>query len=190
MADVYQYSWLILLAPLLSFVVIIFGPRMLDLASRRSSTDSASAGHDAHGHGHDDAHGHDAHDDGHGVHSDDDDPKVAALSPWAKLSASIGIAIMAIACAFSWYLLLNSVFHPDVLRYTGGDLPLHWNWGSLPALAPFEIRFHVDHLALTMLVVVTSISLLVNIYSQGYMENSAGYARFFSYLSLLPSRCW
>src|SRR5581483_9423191 len=45
-------------------------------------------------------------------------------------------------------------------------------------------RFHVDHLALTMLVVVTTISLLVQFYSQGYMDNSAGYARFFAYLSL------
>ena len=35
-----------------------------------------------------------------------------------------------------------------------------------------------------MMVVVTTISLLVQFYSQGYMENSAGYARFFSYLSL------
>ena len=39
-------------------------------------------------------------------------------------------------------------------------------------------------LRLVMLVVVTTISLLVQFYSQGYMENSAGYARFFSYLSL------
>src|SRR5947209_316501 len=35
-----------------------------------------------------------------------------------------------------------------------------------------------------MMVVVTTVSLLVQFYSQGYMENSAGYARFFSYLSL------
>src|SRR5207253_4146624 len=44
--------------------------------------------------------------------------------------------------------------------------------------------FHLDHLAIAMLVVVTTISLLVHFYSQGYMENSAGYARFFAYLSL------
>ncbi len=35
-----------------------------------------------------------------------------------------------------------------------------------------------------MMVVVTTIALLVQFYSQGYMENSAGYARFYSYLSL------
>src|SRR5258707_2112877 len=183
MADIYQYSWLILLAPLLSFVVIIFGTRMWDLASRPRAAEASDA---SSGHGHADAHGHDVHGDEHDSqgHSDDDDPKVPALSLGSKASAYLGILIMLVACIFSWYLLLNSVLNPAVLSYTGVDLNLHWNWGSVPFLAPYEIRFHVDHLALTMLVVVTTISLLVQIYSQGYMENSAGYARFFSYLSL------
>ena len=183
MADIYQYSWLILLAPLLSFVVIIFGTRMWDLASRPRAAEASDA---SSGHGHADTHGHDTHGDEHDSqgHSDDDDPKVPELSLGAKASAYLGILIMLVACLFSWYLLLNSVFNPAVLSYTGVDLNLHWNWGSVPFLAPYEVRFHVDHLALTMLVVVTTISLLVQIYSQGYMENSAGYARFFSYLSL------
>ncbi|HEX7735516.1 MAG TPA: NADH-quinone oxidoreductase subunit L [Ktedonobacteraceae bacterium] len=185
---IYQYSWLILLAPLLSFVVIIFGTRMWDLASRPRATGASDAGHshghtDAAGHGHDDHEAHGDEHDSHG-HNDDDDPKVPVLSWGARFSAYVGIFIMLASCVFSWYLLLNSVLNPDVLTYAGTDLTLHWNWGNLAALAPYAISFHVDHLALTMLVVVTTISLLVQIYSQGYMENSAGYARFFSYLSL------
>ncbi len=186
---VYQYSWLILFAPLLSFLVIIFGTRMWDLASRPRV---AVAPGGEHGHGDGDAHavhgeGEHVHgDDEHSTqeHSDDDDPKVPSLSPGARFSAYVGILIMAAACIFSWYLLLNSVFNANALSSVGVDLNLHWNWGDASFLAPYDIRFHVDHLALVMLVVVTSISLLVQIYSQGYMENSAGYARFFSYLSL------
>lgn len=178
---VYQYSWLILFAPLLSFVVIIFGTRMWDLASRPRAAVASDADH-----GHGAAHSHDEHGDEHDshAHSDDDDPQVPALSMGAKVSAYLGIFIMLVACIFSWYLLLNSVFDANALPYAGVDLNLSWKWGSLAALAPYSVRFHVDHLALTMLVVVTTISLLVQIYSQGYMENSAGYARFFSYLSL------
>ncbi|HEY0757183.1 MAG TPA: NADH-quinone oxidoreductase subunit L [Ktedonobacteraceae bacterium] len=178
---VYQYSWLVLLAPLLSFVVIIFGTRMWDLASRPRAT-GASAASPTHDHA--DTHDHDAHGDEHDSHGDDDDPKVPALSLGARVSAYVGILIMLASCVFSWYLLLNSVLNPGVLQYGGSDLTLQWNWGSANFLAPYDIRFHVDHLALAMLVVVTTISLLVQIYSQGYMENSAGYARFFSYLSL------
>lgn len=183
MMVVYQYSWLILFAPLLSFAVIIFGTRMWDLASR-ARADGVDEADPAENHAN--MHGHAAHADEHGEHghSDDDDPKVPVLSTGARVSAYVGIAIMLVACIFSWYLLLASVFNADALPYAGVDLNLHWLWGSAPFLAPYEIRFHVDHLALAMLVVVTTISLLVQFYSQGYMENSAGYARFFSYLSL------
>src|SRR5215471_1510491 len=51
-------------------------------------------------------------------------------------------------------------------------------------LGSYLVAFHLDKLTIVMLVVVTSITLLVQFYSQGYMENSSGYARFFAYLSL------
>ncbi|MBN2655067.1 MAG: NADH-quinone oxidoreductase subunit L [Nitrospirae bacterium] len=47
-----------------------------------------------------------------------------------------------------------------------------------------SIGFLIDQLTVVMLIVVTSISLLVHIYSVGYMHDDDGYARFFSYLSL------
>jgi NAD(P)H-quinone oxidoreductase subunit 5 len=42
----------------------------------------------------------------------------------------------------------------------------------------------VDHLAAIMLIVVTTISLLVQVYTHGYMREDTGYSRFYSYLSL------
>ncbi|MBI4296585.1 MAG: NADH-quinone oxidoreductase subunit L, partial [Chloroflexi bacterium] len=42
----------------------------------------------------------------------------------------------------------------------------------------------VDQLTAIMLVVVTGVSLLVQIYSQGYMHGDAGYARYFAFMSL------
>ena len=58
-----------------------------------------------------------------------------------------------------------------------------YTWLALGS-ASYNIAFHLDTLGIAMMVVVTTVSLLVQFYSQGYMENSAGYARFFSYLSL------
>ncbi|MFQ3574616.1 MAG: NADH-quinone oxidoreductase subunit L, partial [Thermodesulfovibrionales bacterium] len=46
------------------------------------------------------------------------------------------------------------------------------------------VGFLIDQLTAIMLIVVTSISLLVHIYSAGYMHGDKGYYRFFSYLSL------
>lgn len=42
----------------------------------------------------------------------------------------------------------------------------------------------VDNIAALMLIVVTAVSLLVQIYTHGYMREDPGYSRFYSYLSL------
>ena len=45
----------------------------------------------------------------------------------------------------------------------------------------------VDPLTAMMLIVVTTVSLLVQIYSVGYMKGDPGYGRFFAYLSLFAA---
>ena len=47
-----------------------------------------------------------------------------------------------------------------------------------------EIGFLVDGLTAMMMVVVTFVSLMVHIYTIGYMADDPGYQRFFSYISL------
>ncbi len=48
----------------------------------------------------------------------------------------------------------------------------------------FEVGFLIDKLSAMMMVVVTFVSLMVHIYTIGYMSEDKGYARFFSYISL------
>lgn len=48
----------------------------------------------------------------------------------------------------------------------------------------FEVGFLIDQLSATMMVVVSFVSLMVHIYTIGYMHDDAGYQRFFSYISL------
>jgi NADH-quinone oxidoreductase subunit L len=47
-----------------------------------------------------------------------------------------------------------------------------------------EIGFLVDRLSALMMVVVTFVSLMVHVYTIGYMHEDPGYTRFFSYISL------
>ena len=56
----------------------------------------------------------------------------------------------------------------------------HW---AMADHIPFSIGFMIDQLTVFMMVVVTFVSLLVHIYSIGYMEGDPGYQRFFSYIS-------
>jgi NADH-quinone oxidoreductase subunit L len=177
--NLYTGSWLILFAPLISFVVIVFGTRIADLRSRPK--EAALTTHEEQHAG--EAHG--MHDEDTGEHGeeDDEDPKVPHLTVWAVVSGYVGIALIGLAAIYSWVLLFYSAFVPSSMPPQGYEV-FHYDWFVQGSVANYTIAFHIDNLAIAMMVVVTTVSLLVNIYSQGYMENSAGYARFFAYLSL------
>lgn len=48
----------------------------------------------------------------------------------------------------------------------------------------FEVGFLIDQLSVTMMLVVSFVSLMVHIYTVGYMQDDPGYNRFFSYIAL------
>ena len=58
-----------------------------------------------------------------------------------------------------------------------------WQW--IPAGAfEVDLAFHVDNLTACLLIVVTTIGMLVHLYSVGYMSHDPGRWRFFAYLNL------
>ena len=64
----------------------------------------------------------------------------------------------------------------------GLEVPI-WEWipaGDFVA----EVGFFVDNLTAVLLIVVTTIGMLVHVYSIGYMRHDPGYWRFFAYLNL------
>lgn len=88
---------------------------------------------------------------------------------------------IAIPAVFGSFIIAISTFI-DVLdgRIINYDI---YTWiisGTFKA----SVGFLIDQLTAVMLIVVTSVSLLVHIYSVGYMYGDTGYYRFFSYLSL------
>lgn len=58
-----------------------------------------------------------------------------------------------------------------------------YTW-SVIGTTKIELGFLIDSLSALMMVVVTSVSLMVHIYTIGYMADDPGYQRFFSYISL------
>lgn len=94
-----------------------------------------------------------------------------------KFSHSLTILGVLIATICSYIVLYQvQVQH---LEYNG---PLY-TWLSVGEHT-FSVGVLVDALTSVMLVVVTSVSLMVHIYTIGYMEHEEGYERFFSYISL------
>src|SRR3954462_5053155 len=70
----------------------------------------------------------------------------------------------------------------DVRQGHTFDGPLY-TW-LVSGATTYEIGFMIDQLSATMMVVVTFVSLMVHIYTIGYMADDPGYNRFFSYISL------
>ena len=58
-----------------------------------------------------------------------------------------------------------------------------YSWAVIGKLK-MEVGFLIDQLTAMMMVVVTFVSLMVHVYTIGYMEEDDGYQRFFAYISL------
>jgi NADH-quinone oxidoreductase subunit L len=65
----------------------------------------------------------------------------------------------------------------------GGASVTLWNWITAGSFT-VDIGFYVDNLTAVLLIVVTTIGMLVHVYSIGYMSHDNGFWRFFAYLNL------
>ena len=93
-------------------------------------------------------------------------------------SHSVTILGVAVSCALSFYVLYQLTL--------GGAAEYNQNIYTWFQIGPFNasVGFMVDRLTAMMLVVVSFVSLLVHVYTIGYMADDDGYTRFFSYISL------
>lgn len=91
------------------------------------------------------------------------------------ISASLSIAAVGIGLIHSLVLFFS--FHGHHAHQ------INFNWITAGNFH-LEIGCLIDPLAIGMLLTVNLVSLLVQIYTHGYMNEDAGYTRFYSYLSL------
>ena len=91
---------------------------------------------------------------------------------------SVCIAGVALSCGLSVYVLYQLVF-AGMAPFDG---PVY-TWLLSDGLN-IQVGFLIDRLSALMMSVVTFVSLLVHIYTIGYMADDDGYQRFFSYISL------
>ncbi|OZB58853.1 MAG: NADH-quinone oxidoreductase subunit L [Lysobacterales bacterium 14-68-21] len=91
---------------------------------------------------------------------------------------SVTILGLLVACGLSFYVLY---------QITAGGAPVYnhnlYTWFEIGKFSA-SVGFLIDRLTAMMMVVVTFVSLLVHVYTIGYMADDPGYQRFFSYISL------
>ncbi|MBU3904314.1 MAG: NADH-quinone oxidoreductase subunit L [Gammaproteobacteria bacterium] len=85
--------------------------------------------------------------------------------------ALVGVSFAASVAIFQDVMAGNTFNGPVYTWLTSGD-------------TSFQVGFLIDKLTVMMMLVVTFVSLMVHIYTIGYMAEDPGYQRFFSYISL------
>ncbi len=98
---------------------------------------------------------------------------------WIGTGAVFGSWLLALVTAYRYFFVLGT---PD------GHRPVvfgaKWVWMRFSEHLSFDMGILLDPISVMMLVVVTTVSFLVHLYSTGYMAGERGYARFFAFLSL------
>ncbi len=78
--------------------------------------------------------------------------------------------------------VLSAIVYADVMNGASFNATIY-EWMRVGSLK-LEVGFLVDSLTAMMMCVVTFVSLMVHIYTIGYMADDDGYERFFAYISL------
>ncbi len=110
-------------------------------------------------------------------------PLIAAIfisvggKPVAKFAHRIGI----IAVSSAFLLAVGTLYKVSV-----GEAIHFIIWPMQdPTTAVFQIGVLIDRLTAVMMVLITSVSIVIHVYSVRYLEGDSGYARFFALLGLM-----
>ena len=92
----------------------------------------------------------------------------------------VAVPVLIVTWLIAMYLVYQTLF-----LGTFGEAGLHFTLGTWIPAGAFHVDFNfaVDNLTAVLLIVVTTIGMLVHVYSIGYMAHDPGRWRFFAYLN-------
>nr|AEX58500.1 NADH-plastoquinone oxidoreductase subunit 5 [Theobroma grandiflorum] len=86
------------------------------------------------------------------------------------------ILLLSIVMIFSFDLSIQQINRSSIYQYV-------WSW-TINNDFSFEFGYFIDSLTSIMSILITTVGILVLIYSDNYMSHDQGYLRFFAYMSL------
>ena len=102
-----------------------------------------------------------------------------------KLSGLLGTGALAVITALSYITAYYYFFAtPKTAETFKAIVAANSTWLQLTDKLHIDLGVLLDPISVMMLIVVTTVSLMVHIYSTGYMKGERGYERFFAFLSL------
>lgn len=102
----------------------------------------------------------------------------------ARLSGLIGTFSLAVITALSYITAYQYFFAGHAAEGYQKLLAFNTTWLQFTENLHIDLGVLLDPISVMMLIVVTTVSLMVHIYSLGYMKGEKGFERFFAFLSL------
>ncbi len=95
----------------------------------------------------------------------------------------VGTAGLSVVAIVSYYISLNYFFGGEE-TYKQQFILFNYDWLKMTENLVISIGFMLDPISAMMLVVISTVSLMVHIYSLGYMKGEEGFQRYYAVLSL------
>ena len=106
-------------------------------------------------------------------------------SKWKpKVAGTIGTVVLGIVTALSYYTAWDYFSFHQISGVYEKVIPIHFEWIRFTQFLHIDLGILLDPISVMMLVVITTVSFMVNIYSLSYMNGEKGFQRYYAFLSL------
>lgn len=102
----------------------------------------------------------------------------------SHVAGIIGTLGMTVCTALAYYTAYRFFTQPRVDGAYPSLTPVNYEWLRFTEHLHIDLGIYLDPISVMMLVVITTISLMVHIYSMGYMHGEKGFQRYYAFLSL------
>ena len=110
---------------------------------------------------------------------------LAGMKMSHKTAGIIGTTVLATVFCLSLYTAYQYFFGVGRVGETYSTVTVFdFTWLKFTELLTFNIGFRLSPISVMMLIVITTVSFMVHIYSFGYMHGEKGFQRYYAFLSL------
>ena len=102
-----------------------------------------------------------------------------------RTAGFIGTAVLGVVAVLSYFTAVQYFSAPRLEDGTFATwIPYNFEWLPFTETLTFNIGILLDPISVMMLIVISTVSLMVHIYSFGYMKGEKGFQRYYAFLSL------
>ena len=102
----------------------------------------------------------------------------------ARVAGSVGTLVLSVVAALSYYTAWAYFSTANVGGIYQKIVPLQTVWMQFSGQLHIDLGILLDPISVMMLVVISTVSLMVHIYSLAYMKGEKGFERYYAFLSL------